>query len=390
MLPNRGFGRFPAMDFFRCGGAKPLQLSTAVRWDRVCGRGDGGIWAFVFETGEAKSPSNPSTATAAGTPAAATSLLGVQELKGVLQQHLGYSVETSNMKQPSGLRSCCLLSKGIKRRSWASPMASLASVHSCTASKQNLLWGLQGPACGDSQKRLLQGTAAAADTHAVPPRSNSSSRRGNTSPELGEVYGPRAREEHAAAATGEGPVERPTSAAAAAAAAAAARAGGGGRPPLLSATPAAVRHIKELMRNYNEAIQQRQQQREGETPLKATGIRISLQRQGCSGMAYDVTLCTERRPHPNGASTAGSASARPAPAPMHASGALGLAGRRSKDWGEDEVVLIDDVEIRVAADAVMLLIGTQVDFVDEDVQTGFIFNNPNQKHSCGCGKSFMV
>lgn len=60
------------------------------------------------------------------------------------------------------------------------------------------------------------------------------------------------------------------------------------------------------------------------------------------------------------------------------------------NWRADEVVGLGGVEIRVAADAVMLLVGTQVDFVDEEVQTGFVFNNPNQRHSCGCGKSFMV
>jgi iron-sulfur cluster assembly protein len=38
----------------------------------------------------------------------------------------------------------------------------------------------------------------------------------------------------------------------------------------------------------------------------------------------------------------------------------------------------------------MYLIGTTLDYVDEKVKSGFVFINPNEKASCGCGKSFTV
>lgn len=161
-------------------------------------------------------------------------------------------------------------------------------------------------------------------------------------------------------------------------------------PPLLSATDAAVAHIKELVKGYNERLQH--EEARGAMPRpRACGIRISLQKQGCSGMAYDVAICTEEpakesTPSHNPADWPAAADARQ----PRAEAPVGPPPRRGKNWRDDEVVAVGGVEIRVAADAVMLLVGTQVDFVDEEVQTGFVFNNPNQKQSCGCGKSFMV
>ncbi|KAL8429964.1 hypothetical protein ACSSS7_006236 [Eimeria intestinalis] len=149
-------------------------------------------------------------------------------------------------------------------------------------------------------------------------------------------------------------------------------------PPLMSATDAAVAHIRELVQEYNEQLDEERALKGGPPRPRACGIRIGLQKQGCSGMAYSVSLCMQEPPSASGERSAAAAGGKE-------------EDRRSKQWGADEVVPVGEgLEIRVAADAVMLLVGTQVDFVDEDVQTGFVFNNPNQKQSCGCGKSFMV
>ncbi|OEH78524.1 uncharacterized protein LOC34622663 [Cyclospora cayetanensis] len=156
-------------------------------------------------------------------------------------------------------------------------------------------------------------------------------------------------------------------------------------PPLLSATEAAVAHIKELVEGYNRCLEQAEA-RGAEPQPRASGIRISLKRQGCSGMAYDVALYAEGAlGGDSDPKTVSRGEAKSSSEPLEEA-----PTRRGKDWRVDEVVKVGEVEIRVAADAVMLLVGTQVDFVDEEVQTGFVFNNPNQKHSCGCGKSFMV
>ena len=40
--------------------------------------------------------------------------------------------------------------------------------------------------------------------------------------------------------------------------------------------------------------------------------------------------------------------------------------------------------------SVMFLLGTQMDYVEDKLQSGFVFKNPNEKSRCGCGESFSV
>lgn len=56
----------------------------------------------------------------------------------------------------------------------------------------------------------------------------------------------------------------------------------------------------------------------------------------------------------------------------------------------DEVINASDVKILVDTRALIYLIGSEMDFVEEKFKSGFVFNNPNQKGSCGCGESFHV
>ncbi|KAK7814789.1 iron-sulfur assembly protein isca-like 1 [Quercus suber] len=54
--------------------------------------------------------------------------------------------------------------------------------------------------------------------------------------------------------------------------------------------------------------------------------------------------------------------------------------------------LIDDKGVKVLIDpkAMMHVIGTKMDFVDDKLRSEFIFVNPNSKGECGCGESFMT
>ena len=38
----------------------------------------------------------------------------------------------------------------------------------------------------------------------------------------------------------------------------------------------------------------------------------------------------------------------------------------------------------------MFLIGTEMDYVEDKLQSGFVFNNPNQTSACGCGESVEI
>ncbi len=56
----------------------------------------------------------------------------------------------------------------------------------------------------------------------------------------------------------------------------------------------------------------------------------------------------------------------------------------------DEVIDDKGVKIIVDAKAVIFLVGTTLDYVDEVTRSGFVFINPNEKSRCGCGESFAV
>lgn len=82
----------------------------------------------------------------------------------------------------------------------------------------------------------------------------------------------------------------------------------------------------------------------------AAGIRIGVKNGGCAGMEYTIDLVEE---------------------PIA---------------GEDKVE-VPEGTVYVAPQAVLFLLGTQLDFEITKLRTGFVFNNPNQSSACGCGES---
>ena len=50
----------------------------------------------------------------------------------------------------------------------------------------------------------------------------------------------------------------------------------------------------------------------------------------------------------------------------------------------------DGAKIFVEPKALMHVIGTTMDFVEDDLSSEFVFHNPNAEASCGCGESFTV
>ncbi|CAH9078991.1 unnamed protein product [Cuscuta epithymum] len=56
----------------------------------------------------------------------------------------------------------------------------------------------------------------------------------------------------------------------------------------------------------------------------------------------------------------------------------------------DEAVEEKGVKILIDPKALMHVIGTKMDFVDDKLRSEFVFINPNSKGQCGCGESFMT
>ncbi len=109
-------------------------------------------------------------------------------------------------------------------------------------------------------------------------------------------------------------------------------------PAAVILTPAAEARVAKLM---------------AEAPVGAIGVKLSTPRRGCSGLAYSVDYVTEADKFDERIETPGG------------------------------TFFIDGA-------SVLYLVGSTMDWQDDDFTAGFVFENPNAKGACGCGESFTV
>ena len=110
------------------------------------------------------------------------------------------------------------------------------------------------------------------------------------------------------------------------------------RPAAVTLTPAAEARVAKLM---------------SQAPDGAIGVKLSTPRRGCSGLAYSVDYVTQADAFDERIETPG--------------------GLFFIDGG-----------------SVLYLVGSVMDWKEDDFTAGFTFDNPNAKGSCGCGESFTV
>lgn len=106
---------------------------------------------------------------------------------------------------------------------------------------------------------------------------------------------------------------------------------------LMTLTDRAAERVKALMR-LNE---------------KAVGLKVGIKMAGCSGFSYTMDYAEEE------------------------------TGREDKIESKGVRLFIDPA-------ASMFLLGTELDWHEDQLESRFIFNNPNVKGMCGCGESFTV
>merc|ERR1719373_490711 len=107
---------------------------------------------------------------------------------------------------------------------------------------------------------------------------------------------------------------------------------------IMSVTPTAAQRLANLMSARNDPA--------------LIGVRVGLRTRGCNGMSYTLDYTDKVNKF-------------------------------------DEVIdTREGVKVVVDSKAVMFLIGTEMDFVSNEVGSEFVFNNPNKKSECGCGQSF--
>ena len=85
----------------------------------------------------------------------------------------------------------------------------------------------------------------------------------------------------------------------------------------------------------------------------AIGVRVGVKSGGCAGMSYIMEYAREIKPN-------------------------------------EEVIEEKGVRVFIDPEAIIYLLGTEMDYKKEKFSSQFIFKNPNETERCGCGESFKV
>ncbi len=110
------------------------------------------------------------------------------------------------------------------------------------------------------------------------------------------------------------------------------------RPKVLSLTAAAAERVRRLMESKGPTV---------------AGLKIGVKKGGCAGMEYTMDWVAEVAKF-------------------------------------DEVVEQDGARVIVDPQAVLFLLGTEMDWKVDKLSAQFVFNNPNQSSACGCGESVAL
>ena len=108
---------------------------------------------------------------------------------------------------------------------------------------------------------------------------------------------------------------------------------------IITVSDNAIRQIKKIISSASSEVD---------------GVIVDVDKTGCSGYAYKLDYA------------------------------------KNTDPSKYEVIEKDGIKIFIEPKATMFLIGSEMDYMNDKLSSRFVFNNPNEKSSCGCGESFSV
>ena len=106
----------------------------------------------------------------------------------------------------------------------------------------------------------------------------------------------------------------------------------------ITLTDAAVKRVKKLM---------------GDSDKPVLGLRVGVTTMGCNGHSYVVEYADAQNPL-------------------------------------EDIIKQVGVTIFVDPLAMMYIFGSTMDYVEDNMESSFVFDNPNETGRCGCGESFKV
>ena len=107
---------------------------------------------------------------------------------------------------------------------------------------------------------------------------------------------------------------------------------------IISLSTNAANRIKEIMANAEK---------------NSVGVRVGVKSGGCAGMTYVMEYAKEIKPN-------------------------------------EEMIEEKGVKVFIDPEAIMYLLGTEMDYKKEQFSSSFVFKNPNESERCGCGESFKI
>ena len=108
--------------------------------------------------------------------------------------------------------------------------------------------------------------------------------------------------------------------------------------PIIKLSDNAANRIKEIMSGVES---------------ESLGVRVAVKSGGCAGMSYVMEYAKEVNP-------------------------------------TDEIIEDKGVKVFIDPSAIMYLLGTEMDYKQEQFSSTFVFKNPNETERCGCGESFKT